>query len=88
MKTLDEYLEEQLKNEQFKKEWEKIQVEMERGLRFKDILSEKIITRTEAKKAFHDLRKQASDVAEMSLEEINVEISFIRAERKNILKKV
>lgn len=40
------------------------------------------ITEDEAKKAFSDLREQASDIPEMSLEEINAEISAARTKRK------
>ena len=43
---------------------------------------EKVITRAEAKNAFFELREQAADVPEMSLDEINAEISAVRAERK------
>lgn len=52
------------------------------GLPFAAILPDKAITRTEAKNAFHELRKQAADVPEMSLDEINAEISAARIERK------
>lgn len=45
-------------------------------------LPEQIITRTEAKNNFYELRRQAADVPEMSLDEINAEISAARAERK------
>lgn len=45
-------------------------------------LPEQTITRTEAKKAFYELRKQAADVPEMSLDEINAEIMAVRSERK------
>lgn len=55
---------------------------MMRGLPFAATLPEKSITRAEAKNAFYELRKQASDVPEMSLDEINAEISSVRAERK------
>ena len=48
-------------------------------------LPETSITRTEAKKAFYDLREQASDISEMSLDEINAEISAARTERKSNL---
>lgn len=41
--------------------------------------------RVEAKKAFEELRKQAVDVPEMSLDEINEEIKMLREERKYIL---
>ena len=43
--------------------------------------------RVEAKKAFEELRKQAVDVPEMSLDEINEEIKMLREERKYILQK-
>lgn len=55
---------------------------VEKGLPFKATLPEKRITRAEAKKAFFDLRKQAVDVPEMTLDEINAEIAEVRAERK------
>ena len=45
-------------------------------------LPEQTITRTEAKKAFYELRKQAADVPEMLLDEINVEIMTVRSEGK------
>ena len=41
--------------------------------------------RVEEKKAFEELRKQAVDVPEMSLDEINEEIKMLREERKYIL---
>lgn len=55
---------------------------MVKGLPFEATLPEQTVTRTEAKSAFYELRKQASNVPEMSLEEINAEISEVRAERK------
>ena len=55
---------------------------MVKGLPFEATLPEVTVTRAEAKKAFYDLREQASDIPEMSLEEINHEISAARAERK------
>ena len=36
------------------------------------------VTRTEALRAFEELRRQAADVPEMSLEEINQEITEVR----------
>lgn len=39
---------------------------------------ENTISRAEAKNAFHTLRRQAADVPEMSLEEINAEITAAR----------
>lgn len=55
---------------------------MVKGLPFEAKLPEEIVTRAEAKKAFMELREQAADVPEMSLDEINAEISAARAERK------
>ena len=55
---------------------------MVKGLPFEATLPEDTITRTEAKNAFHELRRQASDVPEMSLDEINAEIAASRAARK------
>ncbi|MBR5565850.1 MAG: type II toxin-antitoxin system RelB/DinJ family antitoxin [Roseburia sp.] len=55
---------------------------MVKGLPFEATLPEATITRAEAKSAFYQLREQAADVPEMSLDEINAEISAIRAERK------
>ena len=49
-----------------------------RGLPFEAILPEQIVTRAEAKQAFHELRRQAADLPEMSLEEINAEIAEVR----------
>lgn len=40
------------------------------------------MTRSEALDAFEEMRRQAADVPEMSLEEINEEIRSSRAERK------
>lgn len=55
---------------------------MVKGLPFEATLPEAMITRTEAKQAFHDLREQVADIPEMSLDEINAEISAVREERK------
>lgn len=55
---------------------------LEKGLPFEAKLPENNITRAEAKKAFYDLREQAADIPEMTLEEINAEIEAVRAERK------
>lgn len=51
---------------------------MVKGLPFEATLPEQTITRAEAKRAFHELRRQAAGVPEMSLEEINAEISAAR----------
>ena len=53
---------------------------MVKGLPFEATLPEQTITRVEAKNAFYELRKQATDVPEMSLDEINAEILAVRAE--------
>ncbi len=55
---------------------------MVKGLPFEVTLPETTITRAEAKNAFYELREQAADVPEMSLDEINAEILAVRAERK------
>lgn len=55
---------------------------MIKGLPFEATLPETIIIRAETKKAFSDLRAQTSDIPEMSLDEINSEISETRAKRK------
>lgn len=55
---------------------------MIKGLPFEATLPKNTITRTEARKAFYDLRMQAADVPEMSLDEINAEVTASRAERK------
>lgn len=55
---------------------------MVKGLPFEAKLPQQTITRTEARNAFYELREQASDVPEMSLDEINAEIEAVRAERK------
>ena len=55
---------------------------MVKGLPFQATLPENTVTRAEAKKAFYDLRRQASEVPEMSLDEINEEIATTRAERR------
>ena len=53
-----------------------------KGIPFDVKLPENTITRAEAMKAFEDLRMQAAELPEMTLEEINAEISAARAERK------
>ena len=55
---------------------------MVKGVQFDVRLPENTVTRAEAMRAFEDLRAQASDLPEMTLEEINAEISAVRAERK------
>lgn len=53
-----------------------------KGLPFEATLPEQTITRAEARNAFYELRRQAADIPEMTLDEINAEISAARAERK------
>lgn len=53
-----------------------------RGLPFEAKLPDDTITRSEALNAFSALRRQAADVPEMSLDEINAEIAAARAQRK------
>lgn len=53
-----------------------------KGLPFEAKLPEEAVTRAEARRAFYELREQASDVPEMTLDEINAEIAEVRAERK------
>ncbi len=55
---------------------------MVKGLPFDATLPENTITRAEAKNAFYALRRQAADVPEMSLEEINAEIATARTEKR------
>jgi len=55
---------------------------MVKGIPFDVRLPENTVTRAEAMRAFEDLRAQASDLPDMTLEEINAEISAARAERK------
>lgn len=54
---------------------------MVRGIPFETTLPKGMITRTEALEAFEELRRQAADVPEMSLEEINQEIAEARSVR-------
>ena len=46
------------------------QIKIVRGIPFSTRLPESIVTRSEAIHAFEEMRKQASDVPEMSLDEI------------------
>ena len=55
---------------------------MVRGLPFPAVLPEKQMTRAEARKAIDEIRAEAQDHPEMTLEEINAEIRAARAERK------
>lgn len=55
---------------------------MVKGVPFEVRLPENTITKAEAMRAFNDLRSQASNLPEMSLEDINAEITAARADRK------
>lgn len=55
---------------------------MVKGLPFEATLPESAITRMEAKKAFYELREQAVNLPDMTIDEINAEIAAVRAERK------
>jgi DNA-damage-inducible protein J len=55
---------------------------MVRGLPFPAVLPESRMTRYEAKKAIDEMRAEAADIPEMTLDEINAEISAVRAERR------
>ena len=59
-----------------------IRSKMIKGLPFEATLPETTITRADAKKAFSDLRAQASDIPEMTLDEINSKISATITKRK------
>ena len=59
-----------------------IRSKIERGLPFSAKLPESQISKSDAWNAFLDLRLQAADLPEMSLDDINAEISAVRAERR------
>lgn len=59
-----------------------IRSKLVRGLPFETSLPENFVTRQQALDAFEGLRKQAENLPEMSLEDVNAEISATRAERK------
>ena len=58
------------------------QIKIVRGIPFSTKLPETVVTRSEALKAFDQLRREASEVPEMSIDEIDAEIAAARAERK------
>lgn len=60
------------------------QIKLERGIPFPTKLPQTVITRSKALEAFDSLRQQASDIPEMSLDEINAEIAASRAERNTL----
>jgi addiction module antitoxin, relB/dinJ family len=53
-----------------------------RGIPFDLTLPEQSVTRADAIEAFYEARKQRADAPEMSLDEINQEISAVRTSRK------
>ena len=55
---------------------------LERGLPFEAKLPKVAVPRNEAWNAFEELRRQASNLPEMSLDEINEEIRAAREERR------
>ena len=55
---------------------------MVRGLPFPAVLPEERVTRTEGKRAFEELRREAAELPELSPEEIDAEIAAVRAERQ------
>lgn len=55
---------------------------MVKGLPFDATLPKTTVTRSEAKKAFFQLREQAFELPEMSLDDINEEIAVVRTARK------
>jgi len=55
---------------------------MVRGLPFPAVLPETRMTREEARRAIRALRDEAAELPELSLDEINAEISAARAERR------
>ena len=55
---------------------------MVRGLPFPATLPQDTMTRAEAKATIAEIRQEAADMPEMTLEEINAEIQAVRAERK------
>lgn len=59
------------------------QIQIARGIPFSTKLPKDIVTRAEALEAFEELRRQAADLPEMSLNEINEEIRAVRADRKS-----
>ena len=59
-----------------------VRSKMVRGIPFETTLPKDVITRTEALSALDDMFRQASDIPEMTLDEINTEIADVRATRK------
>lgn len=56
---------------------------MVRGIPFRVTVPQGAVTRAEALSAFERMRADAADLPEMSLEEINAEISAVRGKKAN-----
>jgi DNA-damage-inducible protein J len=59
-----------------------------KGIPFATKLPESVVTRGEALEAFEEIRRQAADVPEMSLDEINEEIRSARSNRKKEMQEI
>lgn len=59
-----------------------VRSKMVRGIPFETVLPENAVIRAEGLEAFEKLREQATDVPEMSLDEINTEIAEVRKNRR------
>ena len=59
------------------------QIKIVRGIPFSTKLPETMVTRSEARNAFDQLRQEAANTPELSLDEINEEIMAARAEKKD-----
>ena len=59
------------------------QMQIIRGIPFPTKLPSATVTRREALDAFEEMRRQAADVPDMSLDEINEEIRAVRSGRKS-----
>mgnify|MGYP004450257933 FL=1 len=59
-----------------------VRSKMVRGIPFDTTLPETRVTRAEGLAAFEEIRQQASDVPEMTLDEINAEIAEARKNRR------
>ncbi len=59
-----------------------VRSKLDRGIPFETTLPREMVTRTEALDALEDMFEQAKDVPELSLDEINDEITQVRSARK------
>ena len=60
-----------------------MRTKMERGLPFSAVLPDTNVTLSESAQAFEELRREAADVPEMTLDEINDLIAEVRNSRRN-----